>query len=587
MKQKAQSAVDAFSRYAASLRTTSPVFLAIAAIVTALAAGLTFRRATTPWASMPDADYWGNIHGLITEAGVRLDPGALLHHNNEHIVPIPKLIYLANYLVTSGSNTGLIVYSLLAGAACTALLLLLARETLIDTPWRFLLCAVLFPLVMFSAKLTHSYFLGMSGTIWLTADLFVIASAASLARAIATGRSGWLLLSLATALIGILTYSTAVYALLVLLIYCVAKLSRPKLPGPDSWLLLLGTAGMIVLVLGLGLAYRNQPSHHPTLAFDPLGLVRFVLIYLGNALTTGPLRVVVGIVILVAGGFAIRALAAQGRVREMLLWIVLFLFAPFNALMTGIGRLGNGVKMAAASRYQTVTAISLIAAITLILAALPRDAVSRRATIWRSAVFAALLVCAAVIALNRSHVDNFAARNERKALAEIALRQGIESDRHLEASTPAKGQLERVLPALRAVRHAPFHWQSRCEDMLGRRLAASDLPAAGSLEALSVYERSHGAGPAIELSGWAEDEGAGAECIVIVDGSGIAIGSGVSVKRRPDIDRAKGRSLGRVGWKAVAVLPQTTPVCALALFPGEPQLVPISRCETPGSAAPP
>ena len=27
---------------------------------------------------------------------------------------------------------------------------------------------------MFSAKLTHSYFLGMSGTIWLTADLFVI-----------------------------------------------------------------------------------------------------------------------------------------------------------------------------------------------------------------------------------------------------------------------------------------------------------------------------------------------------------------------------------------------------------------------------
>ena len=37
-------------------------------------------------------------------------------------------------------------------------------RALLDTPWRLLLCALLFPLVMFSAKLTHSYFLGMSGT---------------------------------------------------------------------------------------------------------------------------------------------------------------------------------------------------------------------------------------------------------------------------------------------------------------------------------------------------------------------------------------------------------------------------------------
>jgi hypothetical membrane protein len=99
------------------------------------------------------------------------------------------------------------------------------------------------------------------------------------------------------------------------------------------------------------------------------------VVYLGNVLTTGPLRIVVGLVILVAGGLAIRGLAREERLKETLVFAVLFLFAPFNALMTGIGRLGYGVKIAATSRYQSVTAITVIAAITLILAALPRDPV--------------------------------------------------------------------------------------------------------------------------------------------------------------------------------------------------------------------
>jgi hypothetical protein len=38
---------------------------------------------------MPDADYWGNISGLITETGAKLDVATLFHHNNEHVVPIP------------------------------------------------------------------------------------------------------------------------------------------------------------------------------------------------------------------------------------------------------------------------------------------------------------------------------------------------------------------------------------------------------------------------------------------------------------------------------------------------------------------
>jgi hypothetical protein len=390
---------------------------------------------------------------------------------------------------------------LAVGIALTALLLYFARELLLDTPWRLVLCALLFPLVMFSAKLTHNYFLGMSGAIWLTADLFVIVSAAALARAVAGESAPWLLVSLFVGVLGVLAYSTAVYMLIVLVIFCLAKLLRPKLPGPGSRPLLLGTGAAALLVLGLGAAFRNAPQAKPDLAFDLVGLVEFVLIYLGNALTSGPLRIVAGILILAVGAASIWRLAAERRIEETLLWVILFFFAPFNALMTGIGRLGYGVKIAATSRYQSVTAITLIATIVLVLAALPTGAVSRRAARLRNIAFGALLVCAAVIAIDRSYVANYTARNERKVVAEIALRQGIEGNQHLKAVTPAFAQLKRSIPTLRAARHAPFHWRSRCEQRLGQHIAEPTGPSAGRIETISAYKMSRGGG-ALELSGW-------------------------------------------------------------------------------------
>jgi hypothetical protein len=500
---------------------------------------------------------------------VRLGLDTLLRHNNEHIVVIPKLIYAANYLVTSGSNTGLIAYSLAVGIAITALLLFLARELLIDTPWRLLLYALLFPLVMFSAKLTHSYFLGMSGTIWLTADLLVILSAAALARAVAAESSNWLLLSLLAALIGVLAYSTAIYMLIVLVIFCVAKLLRPKLPGPSARPLLLGTALIGLLVLGLGAAFRNAPRAKPDFAFDLIGLIEFVLIYLGNALTTGPLRLVAGLMILGAGIASIWRLAAERRIKDTLLWVILCFFAPFNALMTGIGRLGYGVKIAATSRYQSVTAITLIATIVLLLSAFPKTASSRREILLRNVVFGVLLACAAVIAIDRSYVANYTARNERKVVAEIAMRQGIEGSQHLKAVTPAFGQLDRALPVLRAAKHAPFHWRSRCEGLLGQTIAETPGPAVGRIESSSSYKLSHGDGRALELSGVAERNGVAAGCIVLVDGTRTAIGAGAPLVS---------------GWKGVAASPKTMPVCALALFAGENELAPLDGCQTVGES---
>ena len=287
------------------------ITLITAALSLAVGASLTFLRATTPWSVLPDYDYWVNITGLITENGVFLDPVALFRHNNEHIVVIPKLIYLANYFITSGSNIGLIVYSIFAGAVCAILLLLLARDLLRDVPARWVLCGMLFPLVMFSAKLSHSYYFGMSGAIWLTADIFVILSAAAMARAAQTESAWWLLASLIAALLGMLTYSTALYSLLVLLVFCGIFLFVPRFRGRIAWPILAAVAVLIVVAIAAWLIYRPHPKGHPPLDFDPIGLVGFVIIYLGSALSEGYLIPITGLMLIASVALAIRHLLVR------------------------------------------------------------------------------------------------------------------------------------------------------------------------------------------------------------------------------------------------------------------------------------
>ena len=117
----------------------------------------------------------------------------------------------------------------------------------------------------------------------------------------------------------------------------------------------MGVAAFILVVLAAWLIHRPHPQGHPPLDFDPIGLAGFVLIYLGSALSEGYAAPFVGSAICAVAVFAIRRLLAEKR--DILLWITLLLRAPFNALMTGIGRLGFGMKAAFSSRYQSVTVL--------------------------------------------------------------------------------------------------------------------------------------------------------------------------------------------------------------------------------------
>jgi hypothetical protein len=103
--------------------------------------------------------------------------------------------------------------------------------------------------------------------------------------------------------------------------------------------------------------------------------------------------------------------------------------------------------------------------------------------------------------------------------------------------------------------------------MLGQKIAEPAGPPAGRIETTRPIKVFHGDGRALELWGFAERNGATAECIVVVDGTPY---------RRP---RTNGRAYG---WKGVAPVPKVSPLCAVALFPGEDQFAPLDGCQTIG-----
>ena len=138
------------------------------------------------------------------------------------------------------------------------------------------------------------------------------------------------------------------------------------------------------------------------------------------------------------------------------------------------------------------------------------------------------------------------------------------------------GRIHQLLPTLRATRHVPFNADTRCEQFIGQHLPSASGASAGAIEGMAKYTVAYETRSAIELSGWAIKAGIPAECIAIVDGDGLVIGAGITATMRPDPLTQRPQ---RIGWQAVAHDPQRMPVCAFALFPGDPIWNALANCQ--------
>ena len=120
-------------------------------------------------------DYWWVLQQLFRPDG-SLDLAGLLARRNEHLIVVPKLLYVANVYLTDGKNRPLGVFSLLLAGVCLWLCLRLLPPSARETPGRQALWLLVAAALVFTPQAAHNFTLGMSGVAWLTANALTLAA---------------------------------------------------------------------------------------------------------------------------------------------------------------------------------------------------------------------------------------------------------------------------------------------------------------------------------------------------------------------------------------------------------------------------
>jgi hypothetical protein len=435
--------------------------LAGAALLLAALPAILYLRLVPRTGRLQWHDYYIVLLGMRVGDHLHADIGRWLTiKSNEHTVTIPALIYAANLVLFRGDNRPLAAFAVLAQLALVLLLLGRAPPDLRESPVAALLAAGLLGGLAFTPTGAHQFVLGFSGVMWVTADLLAVAAVLSLQRAAGAERPvPWLLVALAAAGAGVVTFSTALAVWPALLLGALLlRRTRRELP-----LLVLATlaAGHVAAAL------YQRPSHHPELELTHIGaLASFVALFLGWIFTSAAAAAaLVGWAgLLAAGALWLVALRLGDRARhELLPWLLLQVYGLGNAAMAAVARIGFGGGAAAQSRYALVAALFWIGVFGAAGVLLWRYA-QRRWRTFAGVGFAALAVVAVTQTWRTGARGARALLNEAAfhPVAEIAVRYNIADDwafRHFQnesAKTWLDGVGRLLRSFLQAQRHVPF-----------------------------------------------------------------------------------------------------------------------------------
>lgn len=508
---------------------------------------------------LPDYDYWSIFPSMLADGRLHITPATLYALSNEHIVLVPKLVYLANFALTDGDNFGLALvvcaYALFVALVFTHVLTRHATSTI-----EAVMLGAVAAAAAYSSLAAHNFFIGMSGVAWFGANAAMVCAAAMLMRALRTNSRGWLAAAVVLSLVAGHTYSTGVVAMLAL------GLQARSLPGTRRLGAILLVAGFVFLLI----VYRFQhvPAAHGERTFDLAKLLIFALKFLGGGLTRSPSLA------LLWGGAGLAAFLALGwsHLRQRsgdasisAFWIAICSYVLMNAGIAAIGRSGMGEGAALASRYASVPSLFWIGLLGLALSHYPRAAAVAAGPRIRGIVVLALLAVATSMTEGWSRVEQALRRTEGKPVASLAVWLGVHDDAYFRTNiTPAMGQLYRALPDLRAIGHLPF--DDRFDDCprLGERLQAAAPDSAtriiGHVDVATPVRdgwfRVHGWALAPELDDPPlvrnEDLVAERACMALVDDRNRVIGLGIGGMARDDVARVYKREQAAFGWSGYA-----------------------------------
>ena len=439
----------------------------------------------------------------------------LFTYQNEHPFVVPQIVYFLDAKLFGGTNHELGFFSLLMTLASLVLIwLLLPRSWSLLVRGLFLVAA---SAALFCPSGAWNFVRGMSGTAWLTANVFALLGILLASR----GRT---VLAVLAAALSLLSYGTGFGAPIALI--AIALLRRDK---RWRWLLPLG------LLLGAAVIYEATASSHQSTSgphgHDPALLLQTFLTNLAtlwdpSGSSFGLLMGAAGLMAVIACG--LRYWAARELLAELVPWWGVLVYSLAASVLISLARNqafgGNGAQ----GRYVSLSGLFWIAlgVIAIRTVTAPRELPTRAL-----AILAGVLVFwASSPPIYANAVSNSAQQDEAAAGLWFGATDPFVSVVYLP---------QQQIPRLKGLHAYPFngHYTVGCgltpDDSIDlskvRTLPAADFPSHGLLDLDTVV------GHTRQLKGWLFRVGKPTGCALLVDGSGKIVGGGTAKIPRSDV----------------------------------------------------
>lgn len=471
-------------------------------------------------------DYFEMVPTILGPDGSVIWSG-LLVHQNEHLLAVPKLVYLANIWAFAGSNVTLGIFVWLVAGGVAAVLGFALRSHLPMSGWNLPLVAWLFAVFLFPLQGQHNFRLAMSGTAWILANLLAVAAIALAVRdrpVPAAAAGGFATLTYGTGL--------AVWPALGLVI-----LVRRRFGRSEVLAVVIGLASVAVQRL------TAEPGRSALYDWSPISVGRSMAITLGSLFVeAAELAMLIGLGLIGLGMAALARLGPRSGQDGPLILIATMTYTLVGLALFGITRSAFGDEVFTASRYMTFAALFVLAASLLGLMAFRHSA--------GYGVFVAAIATASMFA-STAQTQRFDAATYQADLSMLAV--------HMDAGVGVVPLYsEATDAAFRAVDHVPFHGgvSFGC-DRYGGRLDPSFV-SRGDGSGGAVTERREAVTqsaflrpeevatiPVSVVTGWVARSG-DVECVVMVDANGRVTGIGL-VDPAPG-DATPGLPIGANRW---------------------------------------
>lgn len=499
------------------------------AALLALLPALLMARRVSHATQMQYQDYWTALVRITNPDG-SLHLRGLFSYQNEHPFFVPQVVYYLDAKLFNGTNHELGYFSIAMALASLAVLWFLLPKHW--SPLARVMLILAASAVLFCPTGAWNYLKGMSGTAWITANVFALLGVL-FARNRRTG------LAVTAAALSLLSYGTGFAAPLAVL--AVALLQRDRL---WRWALPLG------LFFGGAVVYKltsNGGSTGKGISHDPGLLAQTFLTNLSTLWdpSGGTFGLVAG-----AAGLAVLAVSfvafwtRRDEYADLIAWWGVAAYALIASALISLGRsdvfLGNGAQ----ARYVSLSGLFWIAVAVIGI---------RMARSSREQVVGIAAIAAAVLVFWAGSPQLFAA-----TAGETPVQNEMAAGVRYDATDPFQARLQNpsaVVSRLRGLGSYPF--TSGYSPGCGLKPDASiDLSKTRTMP-VALFGKSASldqdrlVGSTREFNGWVHWVRHPLNCAVIVDSAGKIIGGGAVHIVRIDVSNANRGLPNDTGFAAV------------------------------------